>query len=1212
MKEKGIIISTIIFLVMASFVSYFSLNYQNNFTGKVTQESIGNNELVLDIKFDEGSGSIAYDSSGKGNNGIISGATWLDESECISGKCLSFDGIEDWVIIPNNHYLNGTFTIEVWAKPVDGGRNTIIGTLGTKYPYSHFGFSLHFRGKDYWSMISGGIANSTSGIVNDAGFLHNYPLNEWYHIVYIVTPTGWKMYLNGENVASDSYPENTPILVDNKRNITIGALTTYSSSTYRGRDFNGTIDEVKVYNYEISAETVKNNYLENSCGNLICDKEENYLTCSKDCQVPVCGDFVCEQTETPQTCPGECFISCNSNSDCDDGYAITEDTCFNPGTIYARCEHIPTRPIAECYKLDFVDLNKWKDSGIFDACDIVELNSEINEKSPEQVKFLIDSKNSGKIIAKSSGWYPAGFDRTGLDLEKNKTLYIQKIFEHINTTLNKKINNTEEYAGIIINEVSSGASDEFTYVISRAIELAKKKNPDKLILVWGGGMGSYPRDTRKRLIEHMDFWIPEVYLWGSRGGADGNGNPISSELVRSQMYPGRSFENFYSGSGKKVLNGIEVTSLDADIAGGDSGSNFYDTLLNVDAQKLWDTKMYYIKEASNQGLSAGVGVYTVDFLDAKARTWMAKLIEHYFIKDCDNMFSDGKFNLTYVKDSGFENKNHPDWTFIPGEGGLIKIANFSNATEMNPAPAMTVSGKTSSGTKFNMMPNKEHLLYMKRGSSFNEVNQTITLEVGKNYSLEVYSKKQSRDYGESGITTKIIDVTMKNEITYKNYTITTFCLIKTSPTAKAGYWKLGVSPEICLSKTEANRCYTLKEERVVTRETIIFTATSNKLNIVIDDYNAEKDEINVVDFVRLKEYPFSFEVKLTCTKDSNCYNISLRPFCIGEEIHNQTINFTCLEQTCSRDFSYVFLEKCENGCMEGKCCIPESNELFCLRYNIGYDNFTSLDNCGKSRTVDCGKLGISLVYTPSNTNPDSPSGSPGGSPPPSGGSTYNYNNDGGDSCTTNYTCSEWGECIEGMKTRTCINNNPACSGEAPSESEICEEFENEEYLSLPQNITVYCGNESTINAELSFTNIGQDTIEFDVNSDFLADEEYGMIEVNEEKLIGFQIDCSLNKNEQKFITITDKNNLKEYFIPVIIEKEREYNIKIIVYIILAAIVLLAVIFLVTKKIHKSPDKKKILSKWVEEQRKAGHDDNEIKNALSNAGFSEDILDKIKH
>jgi hypothetical protein len=44
--------------------------------------------------FDEGTGTIAYDSQ-KRKNGSINGPAWQTEDQCISGKCLKYDGIND-------------------------------------------------------------------------------------------------------------------------------------------------------------------------------------------------------------------------------------------------------------------------------------------------------------------------------------------------------------------------------------------------------------------------------------------------------------------------------------------------------------------------------------------------------------------------------------------------------------------------------------------------------------------------------------------------------------------------------------------------------------------------------------------------------------------------------------------------------------------------------------------------------------------------------------------------------------------------------------------------------------------------------------------------------------------------------------------------------------------------------------------------------------
>jgi len=64
--------------------------------------------------FDEGSGTTAYDTSGNDNDGTINGATWVDGK---FGRALDFDGVDDYVEIPDDSSLDITeaITIEAWV-----------------------------------------------------------------------------------------------------------------------------------------------------------------------------------------------------------------------------------------------------------------------------------------------------------------------------------------------------------------------------------------------------------------------------------------------------------------------------------------------------------------------------------------------------------------------------------------------------------------------------------------------------------------------------------------------------------------------------------------------------------------------------------------------------------------------------------------------------------------------------------------------------------------------------------------------------------------------------------------------------------------------------------------------------------------------------------------------------------------------------------------
>ena len=86
--------------------------------------SIGD-QVVGEWDFDEGSGTIAKDSSGNNNNGTIYGATWkcasTDKNNTPSGKgcSLYFDGNSRYVNCGSDISLNvagGDFSVTAWVK----------------------------------------------------------------------------------------------------------------------------------------------------------------------------------------------------------------------------------------------------------------------------------------------------------------------------------------------------------------------------------------------------------------------------------------------------------------------------------------------------------------------------------------------------------------------------------------------------------------------------------------------------------------------------------------------------------------------------------------------------------------------------------------------------------------------------------------------------------------------------------------------------------------------------------------------------------------------------------------------------------------------------------------------------------------------------------------------------------------------------------------
>jgi hypothetical protein len=192
----------------------------------------------------------AYDRSGNGNRGILTNGPVRGIGKI--GQGLSFDGADDTVQIDNATPLNLTtaVTVSVWIKPREwtsaaGTTDSIVDKAvhETETGYGLFqdgsGGQMHFR-----VSMAGPTALDVT-ITQPATGL-------WHHIVGSYdTINGVRTYLNG-------------IL----RNTTAagGSLTTNSDVLLTGDvvghayEFNGLIDDVRIYNRALSADEIKRLY----------------------------------------------------------------------------------------------------------------------------------------------------------------------------------------------------------------------------------------------------------------------------------------------------------------------------------------------------------------------------------------------------------------------------------------------------------------------------------------------------------------------------------------------------------------------------------------------------------------------------------------------------------------------------------------------------------------------------------------------------------------------------------------------------------------------------------------------------------------------------------------------------------------------------------------------------------------------------------------
>jgi hypothetical protein len=191
-------------------------------------------------KFDEGSGTTAYDSSGNGLDGTLNGDPQWVEGQL--GGALDFDG-DDSVEIPHNPLLSITdeITIAAWTymRANASGELAIVskgGWAANDLPYELTetpGSSI------YWQFYD------NEG--RDTCAPQSPPVEEWHHIAGTYDGNIFKCYIDGVLADEWAYAGTMP---ENTASVTIG------QRSRGGCYFNGMIDEVRIYDVALTAEEV--------------------------------------------------------------------------------------------------------------------------------------------------------------------------------------------------------------------------------------------------------------------------------------------------------------------------------------------------------------------------------------------------------------------------------------------------------------------------------------------------------------------------------------------------------------------------------------------------------------------------------------------------------------------------------------------------------------------------------------------------------------------------------------------------------------------------------------------------------------------------------------------------------------------------------------------------------------------------------------------
>jgi hypothetical protein len=207
--------------------------------------------LVAHWRFDEGSGTVANDSSVNGLDGTVEGAPlW------VTGRrgpwALEFGGGTQRVVVANNAALEpSAVTVEAWVKRngSPGQWRYIVAKGATGCVAGSYGL---------YSGIDGGLAFYVS---SDSGFTYTVSPNagtgvwdgQWHHAAGTYDGSVVRLYVDGVQIGTGTSAP-TPIAYGlwTTNDLIIGS---YGGCT--GLDFPGTVDEPKIWNRALSASEIK-------------------------------------------------------------------------------------------------------------------------------------------------------------------------------------------------------------------------------------------------------------------------------------------------------------------------------------------------------------------------------------------------------------------------------------------------------------------------------------------------------------------------------------------------------------------------------------------------------------------------------------------------------------------------------------------------------------------------------------------------------------------------------------------------------------------------------------------------------------------------------------------------------------------------------------------------------------------------------------------
>ncbi|WP_338290080.1 glycoside hydrolase family 98 domain-containing protein [Luteolibacter sp. LG18] len=200
---------------------------------------------LVQLRFDETTGTTAFDSTGHGWNGtLLNGSNWISGTDAKLNGAVALNGTNGGFVSLPAGVVNGVndFTVAFWVK---------LNTISTWSRVFDFSTGSTQNSMYFTPLTSGGrvrfglrVNGNAQNLETPAGF--QFPTGAWTHVAVTLSENTATMYIDGVAVATNAAMTNRPAGLGSTTVNSLGKSV--SSDPY----LDGSIDEFQVHNIALS------------------------------------------------------------------------------------------------------------------------------------------------------------------------------------------------------------------------------------------------------------------------------------------------------------------------------------------------------------------------------------------------------------------------------------------------------------------------------------------------------------------------------------------------------------------------------------------------------------------------------------------------------------------------------------------------------------------------------------------------------------------------------------------------------------------------------------------------------------------------------------------------------------------------------------------------------------------------------------------------